>query len=343
MVGHGGLPVGTKTERDPLQGELLVRRTFRDDVEIEGVVVALPDNLEVLALLHVGVINAAVIGGRVGDLAVGQELRRLGAGLPPLLDVGLDFVELPERPVDTLGGAQQVVNPVQRHAVGHQRELEIRPGRPAQGARAGEFLDIPEIGPGLGRLFRRYPVGVIGEDGRPEDGAGRAFLHGGRVEGILAANLFPELVGDYLDQACLAQDAGVPPFHVDDVPFDIAGGDHGLDLAELAAVAGLVDYDARLLGEGLDYGLALRVLVAAAKGNEGQYLLGSGGRRGHQAGGKYTGKGDRCCLEQMFHFQGPPSSASACARLFPGRPPPSPSRAPCSTGYASTPRSRHPP
>ena len=80
-----------------------------------------------LAGILVGVINPAVPRGGHHYLAVGQELWRLGASLPPD-DVLLDGVQLLEGAGDAVGRPQDLVHVAHGHAVSHQGPFEVDEG-----------------------------------------------------------------------------------------------------------------------------------------------------------------------------------------------------------------------
>ena len=144
-----GRPAKAMNSRRRLQ----VGRTGDDDELAVIQDLAVPYDLERLVLQHLGVEDAAVVGGAHHDLAVGQHLRRLRTRFPPH-DVVLDRIELAERAIDALRRFERGVYLVQRHAVGEQRDLQVVAGHAPHAAPAREPLQVEEVLDG-GRLGAR--------------------------------------------------------------------------------------------------------------------------------------------------------------------------------------------
>ena len=160
----------------------------------------------------------------------------------------LDLVEFLESAVEV-----DRIDLVHRHAIGDQREFEIVRRVVAHGARAGEFLDVPPVGPALGLVAVLEDVGAVADDRRVDrrrKDIGRAHLLG-----IFRA--VDDLVVDLLDQLHLRGADRVLAADLGDVPLDVARIDHRAQLAEVGR-ARLDDLDAVLLLVGRKERLAHR-------------------------------------------------------------------------------------
>ena len=124
-----------------------------------------------------------------------------------------DLVKLLERTLDAGLGAENLVDLVRLHAVGDQREFQRELGALAHAALAGEFLEIPEIGPGRRSGFQR--IRVIGKDGRPHEDADAALGDGRRHEIGLGTDL---AVVQFLVETFLTAAGKFRRFDLDHVP-----------------------------------------------------------------------------------------------------------------------------
>jgi len=147
-------------------GQGLVGRALGD---AEAVIV---QNALVEGVGHLGTVfghhvEAAVPARDHVDLAVLHQLGMLGAGRPPHGNVRFEFLDFLDGAFNAAGRGKYLIHLGRRHAVCHQRRLERTGHTLAVGALAGEFLDIPEIGPALRTLFTiglGVPGQHIGED-----------------------------------------------------------------------------------------------------------------------------------------------------------------------------------
>src|SRR5205807_7328750 len=96
--------------------QLAVGRAFEDAPGARAAHRSIPDHLDRHALL-LELARTRVPHRHHVDLAVAEELLRLGALAPPHFDVRLDLVELLEGAVDV-----ERIKLIARHAVGEQRE-----------------------------------------------------------------------------------------------------------------------------------------------------------------------------------------------------------------------------
>ncbi|MNM72447.1 hypothetical protein D3C81_841420 [compost metagenome] len=252
---------------DEVFRQCLVRRAF-DHRPVFRIVQALrPDDAQFHAFL-LRRSDPAVVGRAHHHVTGHQPLRRLRARLPPL-DVRLDLVELGKGPRHALRGFQDLVHVVRLDAVGEQRDFQGVLGALAQAALAREVGDVPEVRPGLRRLG--LLALVIGHDHRPDVSGHPAFGQrtGHEVRRITEA---PRI--ELLEQALLAAAQQLGAFDFHHVPAGVTGGNHGLDLRQLAVVLPGDDI-ARAAGvEGLEVGLILGLFGSTTEGNHGEVLGG---------------------------------------------------------------------
>ena len=249
-----------------------------------------PDDGEGLIIQHLGVEDAAVVGRGHHHFAVGQHLRRLGAGFPPN-DVILDAVELAEGPVQTLLGVEGGVHSLQRHPVGHQRELEIDPRRPPHAAAPRKFFQVEEVSDG-GRLGPGKLLQVVSVDGGVEQHTHPALGEGAGVDGF--------------QQSFVTSPHRIRHFHIDHVPVNVAGFDLGPNLGQSAVVVLQPHIDPGFAGERPVKGLFADPGVGTAPGNHGQRF----GQRQRPAPGQDGQQQDRCGRAQPWpaSLTGPPGT-----------------------------------
>ena len=294
-LGVGG--VGDEFQRSSQIGAAL-----GNDPQVQIPHLAVPHDLEGLAFLDDGIEQTPVVGGGHGHLAVGQQLRGLGARFPPH-HAGLDGVQLLEGPVDAGRRAEHLVDLVDGHAVGDQGELELGFRVLAHTALARELLHVEEIGE-RGWLGTREFALVVGVDRGPHDLADGTLGQGARDEVILGRGAIgrrrQDGMVDLLEQPLVAATHGVGELDVHQVPGDIAGLDLGLHLGEATVVVLREDLDAGLLLPRLVVGLDLAVGIGTAPGHHGQGLGCQHGRSGdHPDGG--PGHGQIECFAEALH------------------------------------------
>ena len=297
-------------EGDELVRVVQVLGALRDHPEIVVRHLAVPNDLEVLAVRLGRVINAAVPGGGHHDLPARQQLCRLRPGFPPD-DLAFDGVELLERPVHPGRRLQHVIHLLARHAVRHQRELQVHERTFLQAALARELLQVEQVGQRRGA--RLQLVRVVGHDRRVNDGAdgavGRRALH----EFLLVADLRPVELQEQAVLAALQRGLGID---VDHVPGHVAALDHGADLGDLAVVFLGGDLAAVLLLERPEVRLVLAALVCAAPGHDveaGRPRRAAGGQdqaRGGQ-GAQARRSAQHRCGPPMWFVPTPPHASSA--------------------------------
>src|SRR5204862_5310818 len=190
------------------------------DPAVEGEERPVPYHAEILLLVLVGGVDAAVVDRSHRHLAGREQLRRLGAGLPPD-NVVLDGVQLLEGALDALVGGHHLVDVLRRDAVGDQRNLQRGLRTLTQGALARILLGVEEVGPALRRVLQL--VLVVAENEIVQDGADAAGIDGRRQIGGLATDLG---IIDLLEQAFLAANRQLIALDLDDIP----GGSATLDL-----------------------------------------------------------------------------------------------------------------
>ena len=178
----------------------------------------------------------------------------------------LDFVELLESPIDI-----ERVQFVGGDAVRHQCCFECCDRMVAERTTAGEFLDVPEIGPAVGCGAGREFLLAIGQHARIELVGDRIVAakfrgHRGRVGELGKIEL--------LDQTLLAAAQAIARWRVDDVPGRLAAGDLGFDHRPGVGCAVLIDGNAELLGCGIQDRHRLRLLIGAALRDEGDLVGG---------------------------------------------------------------------
>ncbi|MNU90175.1 hypothetical protein D3C71_800320 [compost metagenome] len=196
-------------------------------------------------------------------LAVDHQLLALGPRTPERQDVRLDLVDLLQGPWHV-----QRVQLVSWNAVGQQRRFEHAVHPFVQRALAGEFLHVPEIGPGLGPVFTEF-FAVPGHH-VAELVAGDAVIGRERRGHLIALD---GVVVQWLQDLFPAQHDGAVALDVDHVPARLAAGQLRADGA--FGRAGSVDahLDAGVLGEGVGPRRAERVQGVAAPVDHHQRLV----------------------------------------------------------------------
>ena len=271
--GHGP---GRGREGQELERRLQVRRPGHDHHLAEIEQLPVPDDLEGLVFQHLGVEDAAVVRRGHGHFPVGEELGRLGARLPPH-DLVLDRVQLAERPLDPLGGVQQLVHLRRRHAVGHKRELHVAHRLAAHSAAARKGLQVEEVlhGP---RLGPGDVLPVVGDDGCVELGADAALGQGAGEEVLLGWRSIragsPHRRIERLEQPLVAASHRVGDLHGHHVPVNPSHVDLRPDFGQATVVLGVTDDDAGLGNERLVVGELAGARVGPAPRAHGQRIAG---------------------------------------------------------------------
>lgn len=163
------------------------------------------------------------------------------------------------------GGRQHLVNLLGGHAVSHQGDFQGELGALAQGAFAGECVQVPEVRPAFGRGCQR--LGVVGQGGRPDEYA-HAALADRVVDQVFGIQLLQRWQG--FEKALFAASLQVGVVHLDQVPADGAGCDHGLDPAQFAVVVVRAHRGAMGLLKGRVERCLLGLLVQATQRDDGQ-------------------------------------------------------------------------
>jgi len=165
-----------------------------------------------LLLVLVRGVDAAVVDRSHRHFAGREQLRRLGAGLPPD-NVVLDGVQLLEGALDALVGGQHLVDVLRRDTVGDEGNLQRGLRTLTQAALARILLGVEEVGPALRPVLQL--ILVVAENEIVHDGADAAGIDGRRQIGGLATDL---RVLDLLEQAFLAANRQFLALDLDDIP-----------------------------------------------------------------------------------------------------------------------------
>ena len=238
-----------------------------------------------VAAFAVGGVNTAVVHGGQDHIASHQELGCLGAGFPPL-DVGLEGGQFLEGALCTVFGGQNLVDIRRLHTIGQQGELEVVAGAFAHAAFARDLVGVKEVCP-AGRGFFEL-VAVVGHHGGPHKHTHTTLAHSGGQQVSFGGNL---AVVQLFKQAFVAAAGYVRRFDFHQVPGDVLGFHHGLDLGLLAVVFHCGDLDA-FFGNGLVVRDFLGVRIGTTEVHHGNGVLGVDIHR--KAGS------NRCSSDQAF-------------------------------------------
>ena len=153
----------------------------------------------------------------------------------------LDLAHLAEGAVEIHG-----IELVDRHAVGQQREGEAGEGPVEQAARAGESLDVPEVGPALRSAVGELVL-AIDQIGAERIAGDAVFAHHVRRQLVGLRRRLVDLVEQSFEHGLAVFDVA----QVDEVPLEIPGLHLRLELGERDAGHGL-DLDAGLRRVGVE-------------------------------------------------------------------------------------------
>ena len=236
VIGQPGQGLGVAGEGDKAPRRLQPGGVRHDGQVLHCQQLAVPDDGQRLFFQGPGVEEAPVEAGAHHDLAIGQELRALGAGLPPH-HLAFHGVQFAKGSGQARRGGQDLIDLPRWHAVRHQGELQVALGRAAQAPAPRKSLQIEQVRH-FSRLAPREKGFVVGEDravGQDLDAAvDKVFrakiLRGGRAVRRRGQGAVVHL----FQQALVATRQGRPRVHVNHIPQHSASLHLGADLRQLA-------------------------------------------------------------------------------------------------------------
>eukprot|EP00043_Microstomoeca_roanoka_P023218 m.257911 g.257911 ORF g.257911 m.257911 type:complete len:524 (-) comp27710_c0_seq1:410-1981(-) len=300
------LGVGREIEIVHHASQVVFGQAFGDHPAVEVEHLVAPGHADGLVLLGDGREQTTVIGRTHEDFAIGQKLRRFGAGGPPDGFV-LDRVQHGESALDALVGFQHVVDVFDGHAVTQQRPFHVADRTTLQRAAARIGFQV-EHGAGIGRRLGAFGdhVGAVAEGRRIDDLRDEALGYDHVAEifrrrGAVRRSGQHFVMLDRHRQAFVAQTHRVRGDHVDQIPGDVVGFEHRAHPRH--GIARAFVGDDRHLGMhfliGLVIGVHLRLLVSTAPGHDGHFIGHILGERATSGQREDAGGPHHCGLE--FH------------------------------------------